>query len=265
MDRLERENLREISMLNQRGGRSLSVVDLMAAGTMSAEMAALCWVLVEDGASFLTGAVPGGAGKTTLMAGLLAFLPAGERIVTAADPIAVERAATGEINAPFCLLAHEIGQGAWYGYIWGGVAQKFFSLRGPDRRRVSCLHADTPAQCHGILSRCGVAPKDADRIGMMLFIRVIGGYRPLRRVGALHWRDGGHLRPLYRWDEGRDRFEALLTRPEIAARVARSSGSSPGGVLGRWDRYADCLTDLERDGVREFEAVRSGVVRCAGD
>ena len=54
-------NLAEISRLNQRGGRSPSIVELLEAATLSVEMAALCWVLVEGGDSFLTGAVPGGA------------------------------------------------------------------------------------------------------------------------------------------------------------------------------------------------------------
>jgi len=42
MNPLQDKNLREIEGLNQRGGRTLSFVDLIAAGTMTAEMVAHC-------------------------------------------------------------------------------------------------------------------------------------------------------------------------------------------------------------------------------
>ena len=40
MDRLQRKNIGEIEGLNQRGGRTLSFVDLIRAGTMTPEMVA---------------------------------------------------------------------------------------------------------------------------------------------------------------------------------------------------------------------------------
>ena len=56
---------REIDRCNQRGGRMLSVVDLIEAETLSAELAAYCLAAVGQGASFMVGALPGGAGKTS--------------------------------------------------------------------------------------------------------------------------------------------------------------------------------------------------------
>ena len=83
---IERHNQRQIEMLNQRGGRTLSIVDLIRAGTISVPMAACAMRVVREGASILTGARPGGAGKTTLLAALLSFLPPGEEIVTVDRP-----------------------------------------------------------------------------------------------------------------------------------------------------------------------------------
>ena len=71
---IERRNRQQIEQLNQRGGRTLSIVDLIQAGTLSVEMAACAMRAMHQGASLLTGARPGGAGKTTLMAAIL--LPA---------------------------------------------------------------------------------------------------------------------------------------------------------------------------------------------
>ncbi|MEN6643844.1 MAG: hypothetical protein ABFE08_15520, partial [Armatimonadia bacterium] len=82
MDQLQSHNLREIEGLNQRGGRTLSFVDLIEAGTMTAELVAYCWTSIAHGASFLTAARPGGAGKSTVLANLLALLPPGEEITT---------------------------------------------------------------------------------------------------------------------------------------------------------------------------------------
>lgn len=264
MDPIESANLRETYRLNQRGGRLLSIVDLMEAGTIDAEQAALCWLLIESGASFLTGAVPGGAGKTTLMAGLLAFLPPGERIVTTGEPETLELAVTGRYPTPFCLLSHEIGQGTWYGYIWGSEAQAFFSLRGAGRRCVSCLHADTPGQCRAILSDCGVAARDIDRIGMMLFMRVQGAFLPLRRVSALYCRLGSELRQVYRWRRRDDTFEALIDRRDVCGSVAHSIGAARTEALSRWDRCAAFLTGLQREGVRDFGMVRARIAAAYG-
>jgi Flp pilus assembly CpaF family ATPase len=55
----------EIDRCNQRGGRMLSIVDLIDAGTMSPELAAYSLAAIGGGASFMVGALPGGAGKTT--------------------------------------------------------------------------------------------------------------------------------------------------------------------------------------------------------
>jgi len=79
---VETHNRRQIEQLNQRGGRMLSIVDLILAGTISVEMSAYAMRAIHRGASLLTGARPGGAGKTTLMAALLSFLPPGVPIVT---------------------------------------------------------------------------------------------------------------------------------------------------------------------------------------
>ena len=57
----------------------LSIVDLIQAGTMSVKMAAYAMRAMHQGASLLTAARPGGAGKTTLMAAILNFLPPGCR------------------------------------------------------------------------------------------------------------------------------------------------------------------------------------------
>jgi len=61
--------------MNQRGGPSLSLVDLIQAGTLSPELASHLIVLQMNGVSIASGAQIGGSGKTTLLTSLLAFTP----------------------------------------------------------------------------------------------------------------------------------------------------------------------------------------------
>jgi len=149
------------------------------------------------------------------MAAALGFLPEGERIVTTADARIVSRAAQGEFPEPFCLLAHEIGSGHWYGYIWGRVAQEFFSVAGPGRRTVSCLHADTPEQTGDILAQCGVAAADLERIGLLAYIQVFGAFSRTHLVTSVHCRLGGEMTPVYRWNNAEGRCEQSLARRNV--------------------------------------------------
>ena len=64
-----------INACNQRGGRMLSLVDLIKAGTVDLRLAAYLAAAMHSGASLLVGARPGAAGKTTVMCALLNFLP----------------------------------------------------------------------------------------------------------------------------------------------------------------------------------------------
>ena len=66
----------EIERCNQRGGRMLSAVDLLSANTVTPDLAACLLAAIRGGASFMVGAQPGGAGKTTVMGALLNFVPA---------------------------------------------------------------------------------------------------------------------------------------------------------------------------------------------
>ncbi len=241
---VERDNHEQIEALNQRGGRTLSVVDLIRAGTLSVEMAACAMRAMAEGASLLTGARPGGAGKTTLMASLLHLLPPGTRIVTVDGPRVLADAAGRHPAEPECYLAHEIGSGHWYGYVWGRAVADFLALIEGPRRVASCLHADTLEEMTGILCSppLGVSRDALARVGLILFIHVRPG--PLgvkRRVAAFHEADGaGGHRLAFRWDERRDAF-------------AQVAAPNDGAGLMRYTAFIQQLVD---GGEADAEAVR---------
>ncbi|MFO7955722.1 MAG: hypothetical protein R6X33_01325 [Candidatus Brocadiia bacterium] len=255
---LEDHNLAQIERLNQRGGRTLSIVDLIEDGTITAEMAGFCWLTVAAGGSFLTGAVPGGAGKTTLMATLLGFLPPGERIVTVSDRSVVDNALAGDVEPPATVLAHEIGSGSWFGYIWGRTAADFFRLTGRALRCVSCLHADDPQQTREQLLSLGVREEDLQRVRLQLYMRMErGGGGILRRTRALHYRWDGACRELYRWEPSGDQFEDEIDRAEICSLLADSLGMDSPEAGALWEEATGHVRDWCERGIRKFADVRA--------
>ncbi|MFW6438283.1 MAG: hypothetical protein ACOCZ7_04635, partial [Armatimonadota bacterium] len=190
------DNLREINSLNQRGGRMLSVVDLIEDGTLDAPTSGLLLSFMAAGASFLTAAGPGGVGKTTLMAVLLSFLPPGERIRTVTDPHNLR-----ETDGPTCWLCHEIGAGHWFGYLWGREAAQFLALQRSGRIAGS-LHADTDEEIAAQLlgPRVGAAEKDLAAVDLLLTMVCVGG---MRRVNTIYESVGGEapeFQPIVQWD-----------------------------------------------------------------
>lgn len=244
----ERQNFDQIEQLNQRGGRTLGIVDLIRAGTINAEMAAFACRAMENGASILTGARPGGAGKTTLMAALLGFLPPEVPIATVDRPAVIRQGHLQPTDRAECYLVHEIGSGQWFGYLWGPDVADFLSLIEGRRRIASCLHADTLEELRQILSSppLGVEPSVLARVELVLFMHVDaagGGYR--RRVSTFYQADGaGNHQLLYRWDPSSDSFQQV------------GEVEDPAGLK----RYVDLIQRIVAKGEVDTRAVRREVV-----
>ncbi len=248
-------NVAEIERLNQRGGRTLAFCDLVEAGTLSAGMAGEMAALVESGASILTAAVPGGAGKSTVLANLLACLPPGERIVTTPNQGAVEAAHAAppdeldeldELDEPTCFLAHEIGSGPYYAYLWGGAAARFFDLPSTRRRIATCLHADTIEEVYALLGSQGVSPSAMRSVGLVAFLVRAGGRR---RVGSVYVSEAGRHRRRWRWDESADAFQ-----PEGEPTTPSDRASELTRVIG----------ELVEDEVRDFAEQRRRLAEVLG-
>ena len=247
MNSLERKNLAEIEGLNQRGGRTLSFVDLIRAGTLSVEMVAHCWAAIAHGASFLTAARPGGAGKSTVLANLLILLPPGEEIVTVTE-------ARADGDTPRCLLAHEIGSGHWYGYIWGRQVAEFLARMAAGKRVASCIHADTLDELRDILLAppLEVPAAHLDLLDLILFVHVTTAGR---RVAALWERaDRGH-RLAFEWEAAGDRIVRNGPSPLLERLGAGEDGS---------ERKLALVRDIMDEGEAEFAAVRARVLTGYG-
>jgi type IV secretory pathway ATPase VirB11/archaellum biosynthesis ATPase len=246
-------NLREIDSLNQRGGRMLTVVDLIEDGTLDVETSGLLLSFVGAGASFLTAAGPGGVGKTTLMAVLLSFLPPDERIRTVTDPAGVP-----EPEQPTCWLCHEIGSGHWFGYLWGDEAAQFLALH--DRGRVAgSLHADTDEEVAAQLlgPSVGAAEEDLAAVDLLLTMVRVGGMRRVHVVYESAGRDAAEFRPIVEWDRGADAFD--VAQSEHLPRLRERAGQAP-----EVERATDFIRGLVERRVRHLADVLAEVAEFYG-
>lgn len=184
-DREVAQHCAEIEKCNQRGGRMMSVPGLIEAGTISVLQAALFMKCVSAGASFIVGAKPGGAGKTTVMCALLNFLPLNTDIIHTENVGILRNPA---VKTPSCFLCHEIGAGSYYCYLWGEELADFLKLKEAGHIIVSNLHADTYDAAKKQICRDNPVPEESfNSLDMLVFLDVAGRQR---RVSAIYLKSG---------------------------------------------------------------------------
>ncbi len=238
------EHCREIERCNQRGGRMLSIVDLVEAGTVTRELAAYCLAAIGGGASFLIGALPGGAGKTTVMGALLNFVPADVQLVPADGIGSIELGMKVPPSSRQCFICHEIGSGPFYAYLWGEELRQYFRLAG--HMLATNLHADTFEQAREQICETNGVPESAlRRMNLMFFLSVGRRGRGQRRIEEAWESDGRQAhRRIY------DASVAEAVGPSLL--VSEDALASARGVVD----------DLLAGGARTVQDVRAKIVRA---
>ena len=231
----------EIERCNQRGGRMLSVVDLIDAGTLTPEIAAYSLSVIGNGASFMVGALPGGAGKTTVMGALLNFVPADVWLAPASDVAAI-REGLNIADPRTCFICHEIGDGPYYAYLWGGSLEAYFELPSANHMLATNLHADTFEQsheqvCHG--NR--VSERAFRRMNLIYFLAVErDGLSDTRRVVEI-WESDGRQEHCPVFGE-----RVRLPLPDMSRLITPAD----------FDRAEKAITALMDSGARTIQEVR---------
>ena len=199
----------------------LSVVDLIEAGTMDRGLAAYALAAVGGGASFLIGALPGGAGKTTVMGALLEFVPRDVELMAADGLATIEQAKASPRR--YCFICHEIGSGPYYAYLWGEALRAYFELPEAGHTLATNLHADTYPQAHDqICGDNGVTEAALRRVNLMFFLSVRRrGGQTRRRIEDV-WESNGREshRRVFSMDGGGSLPESTeLVGPDEMARA----------------------------------------------
>jgi hypothetical protein len=152
----------------QRGERPLSVVDLIEKDLLTLNQAA--WVVsrIEAGSSWLAGAIPGHAGKTTLMSALLVFLPAQEQATLARAGLSWE-----SFGPNCCAVAEEISDHGRERYLWDEDVRGFTSIPTRGGRIASTIHATSLEQVREQVARqCAAGENAVASFGMFIPIEV---------------------------------------------------------------------------------------------
>ena len=224
----------EIERCNQRGGRMLSVADLIEAGTLTRELAAYSLAGIGAGASFLVGGMPGGAGKTTVMGALLNFVPPDVVLAPADGMDAIQRGR--DADGRRCYLCHEIGRGGYYAYLWGEELRAYFDLPEAGHMLATNLHADTFEQTRDQI--CGdndVSEAALRRMNLMFFLNV-------RRRIATVWESDGQREHRQVADDDMTPGESQLVSTAALARARET------------------IDELLASGARTIDQVREYVV-----
>jgi energy-coupling factor transporter ATP-binding protein EcfA2 len=260
----------------------LSLVDLVANGTIPASPAALLWWAMERGAALVTAGGPSGAGKTTLANALLAFLPDGAGIYAVAG--AEDKLELPSHDGRTYLLISELSDHPRPFYIAGDPARRVFSLVADGRGLVGTLHADSVAEALDVLAvEVGLRPGHITRVDLIAVSRVEneaevvqpGKFRRIPSDAVVERRiieiglvvaglDGvpAHL-TLAAWNEASCELE-MANPPAGLAALAKRLGVPLEQAEIEIAARAEVLSDLAEQGRREPTHVEAEARRLRG-
>lgn len=235
-----------IERCNQRGGRMLSIVDLIEAGTIPRDLAAYALAAIGNGASFMVGALPGGAGKTTVMGALLNFVPVDVELV-AADRMATIKKGLAKGTPRRCYICHEIGPGDYYAYLWADELRTYFELPTAGHMLATNLHADTFEQAQAQVCRDNGVPEAAFRRMNLIFFLAVRreGWSYARRIEEVWESDG-------------------TTAHQRIFHAGASASAAAGGLASAAEvaKASEVVDRLMASGARTIEDVRTAIVRA---
>jgi hypothetical protein len=222
--------------MNQRGGRLLSLVDLIRANTVSLELAAHLVALLAKGASIASGAKAGGMGKTNLLAAILAFSPPGTRLLTVDGTSlhGIRPGRSGGVTDPpprtgpglahpdrtdnIVYLCHEISPGGYYSYLWGSELTGYFGLAdGRERHLAFTIHADSPEEIFPqiVNDSTGLSREDFMKLDVLVFIN---GFKSsegfIRRVTGVFRKDAAAGRHVAGFEYSEEKAKNVHTLEE---------------------------------------------------
>ncbi|MCH8993653.1 MAG: hypothetical protein IH959_01630 [Chloroflexi bacterium] len=241
----------------------LSLVEIIQAGTLPPRLAAVFWLGLERGASFIFAADPPGAGKTTILTALFAF--------ASPDTVAYFTRGWGETfdlpppndGHPTYLMVNEISDHLPV-YSWGPYVVRIFELLTEGYSLCSTVHADTiEGVIEQLVEEVGVPRAHLASLTFVVPLAVVhregGTLRRVRDVGLLAGGDGElAVRRITAWDERSDTF-SVLEEAEDRAALADRLGLEEDTFDRELARREAFIERLLADGVASIDAVQEAV------
>ena len=209
-------------------GRSedrLNILDLVRAGTLDIETAALLWLLVEKKASVIVAAGPQLSGKTTVLTAALDLMPPWyERVYISGQEEDFSFLSRTDSSSAY-ILVPELSDHT-PAYLWGDAVRTLFDALDRGYSLAATMHAESPGEIMGLLGDDPVKVTDGllSNINVIVNLRMLYGESDIvRRVSLLSVVAQGvsgvqgppEFLPLVRWDSERD---AHVHEPSAEAR-----------------------------------------------
>ena len=226
-----------------RAASSLSITALIEAKTLSPELTALLWTLLEGGASLIVAAGPRSAGKTTLLTALLSLLsPSTTAYYTHGfGESFVDLPPRQASDPPTFILINEISDHLST-YLWGPPVQRAFALLREGYALAGTMHANHAEECLWQLHYgCGVPADDLARCDLILTMTAEPGRRRIAQLFALA--PSAPIVPLAWWDRSHDAY-SILESGDARSRAAAVIESTPNALVAEIKRRATWLTAL---------------------
>lgn len=191
----------------------LSIAGLVANGTMDAAIAGTLWAAAAEQLSFLTVAMPRGAGKTTVASAVLALRPPGVDLhPVLADPAELEQLRRDRRGG--YLVVGEFSPWSMPSYIWGDRVHDVFRTLDHGYSLQTSLHATGVTPAIQVVTReIGVPDTAAAHFKLVVYIEVsrAPSGEPRRRIAEVFELDAVEGaspvgRTLHRWQPETDTF-----------------------------------------------------------
>ncbi len=257
-------------MWHYESDRPLSVAQLIAAGSLDTQTAALLWLLVERHRSVIvsgpTDPTPG-VGKTTTLNALLGFLPIGSTMVYTMGMFEDFSFVSEVEPATTCVLANEVSNHLRI-YMWSQPARKLLRLPQDGYAIATSCHADTIDDVLDMLrGDLRLTPADVRRLGVIVNIGLVGAVWPpqrrflsvnyVRPVGGDDQPHGVSLAPLSAWDQHRGEF--IPATSEVMAELAMLLEMTPEELDAALQRRIERLEELAAGRGANIQMMRQSV------
>ena len=245
----ENNILPQIYDMQQRGGRMLSIIDLIQSGTISVELAAHLTTLIIKGITISSGSLVGGTGKTTLLASLLAFLPQERNLVTVTHSNLNTLLNKSNEFKNTTFLCHEISPAHYYSYLWGKDLKSYFDLKMKSNNLAFTIHADSPDEVYPqiVNDESKLNREDFFKIDVLIFIKTIGdNFQGSRKVTFLFEKDYNTCKHVLTYKYNNNKFIKLNDSPLLDKKLDSYK-----------QKIKNLLENLIRNNIHKIENVRN--------
>jgi len=241
----------------------MSIAELIMAGNLSAEVAAMFWVAMERGASMIIAADPPSSGKTTTLSALMSF--------TLPDTLVYFTQGQGEtftlppVSPDYAtyILVNEMSDHIPV-YTWDDHARKTFELLSDGYQLGTTMHADTVDGVLAQLERDLAIPKS--HVAQLTFIvpmfigRQQGIIRRIAEIAMLEAEGDGHrVSRAAEWNRDDDTFQ-LFPQRGVREAFAQWAGLNPNELDDAITDRQQILEGLIEAGATSIPAVNEAVL-----